>query len=176
LEPKEYGPNLKEKVREKLVETLENTCSERYGFILKVYEVDIERLEGRIESTGMQPNRGGTATFTVTYNAIVFKPFRNEVLEGQVKSVAQQGVFCQCGPMQVFISKANLADDENKFEWKGDQTPACWMSNDEKQTKIQEKTKMRIRLMGVRLSNDVSKSSAVGLITDDHLGPILNAD
>ena len=39
----------------------------------------------------------------VKYEAIVFKPFKGEVLMGQVKNVAQQGVFCQCGPMQVFI-------------------------------------------------------------------------
>jgi len=39
----------------------------------------------------------------VKYEAIVFKPFKGEVLMGQVKNVAQQGVFCQCGPMQVHI-------------------------------------------------------------------------
>ena len=64
VEPKMYGPNLKETIKEKLVEVVENTCSERYGFILKVFNVDTERLEGRIESTGMQSGRGGTATFT----------------------------------------------------------------------------------------------------------------
>jgi hypothetical protein len=81
---------------------MENTCNERYGFILKVFNPETERLEGRIESTGMRPGRGGTATFNVYYDAIVFRPFKNEVLIGVVKSVASQGVFCQCGPMQVF--------------------------------------------------------------------------
>ena len=172
MEPKEYGPNLRETVKSKLVEVVENTCSERYGFMLKVFNVDIERLEGRIESTGMTPGRGGTATFSVQYDAIVFRPFKGEVLTGQVESAQQQGVFCRCGPMQVFISKANLADDDNNFKWYGDRTPACWMSDDER--KIEEKTTLRLKLMGVRLSNDISKSSAVGLITDDHLGPIDN--
>mmetsp|Transcript_55787 Transcript_55787/g.90356 ORF Transcript_55787/g.90356 Transcript_55787/m.90356 type:complete len:171 (+) Transcript_55787:206-718(+) len=166
-----YGPNLRETIKNRLMEVMENTCSERYRFILKVFNVDTERLEGRIESTGMQSGRGGTATFTVKYEAIVFKPFKGEVLMGQVKNVAQQGVFCQCGPMQVFIARANLADDSNGLKWHGDRTPACWMSEGEKM-KIEEKTMLRLRLMGVRLSNDVSKSSAVGLITDDYLGPI----
>ena len=91
VEPSQYGPTLKEVIKQKLVEVIENTCSERYGFILKVFNVDTERLEGRIESTGMQSGRGGTATFTVTYSAIVFRPFKGEVLIGHVKSVAQQG-------------------------------------------------------------------------------------
>merc|ERR1712216_587246 len=171
VEPREYGPNLRETVQTKLREAVENTCSERYGYILKIFNVDTERLQGRIESTGMQPSRGGTATFVVNYDAVVLKPFKNEVLIGEVKSVAQQGVFCQCGPMQVFISKANLADESNGLKWFGDRTPACWMSDNEKWV-VQEKTRLRIRLMGVRLSNDLSKSSAVGLITDDFLGNV----
>eukprot|EP00277_Geminigera_cryophila_P003924 CAMPEP_0179431416 /NCGR_PEP_ID=MMETSP0799-20121207/16314_1 /TAXON_ID=46947 /ORGANISM="Geminigera cryophila, Strain CCMP2564" /LENGTH=73 /DNA_ID=CAMNT_0021208341 /DNA_START=127 /DNA_END=348 /DNA_ORIENTATION=+ len=65
-----YGPNLKETIKEKLVEVVENTCSERYGFILKVFNVDTERLEGRIESTGTQSGSG------VKYETIVFLPFR----------------------------------------------------------------------------------------------------
>ena len=162
VEPREYGPNLRETVQTKLREAVENTCSERYGYILKIFNVDTERLQGRIESTGMQPSRGGTATFVVNYDAVVFKPFKNEVLIGEVKSVAQQGVFCQCGPMQVFISKANLADESNGLKWFGDRTPACWMSDNEKWV-VQEKTRLRIRLMGVRLSNDLSKSRSVCL-------------
>jgi hypothetical protein len=45
VEPKEYGPNLTETIKKKLVEVVENTCSERYGFILKVFNVDTDRLE-----------------------------------------------------------------------------------------------------------------------------------
>jgi len=59
-----YGPNLRETIKNRLMEVMENTCSERYRFILKVFNVDTERLEGRIESTGTQSGSGGTAMFT----------------------------------------------------------------------------------------------------------------
>ena len=36
VDPKEYGPNLKKTIEERLQEVVENTCNERYGFILKV--------------------------------------------------------------------------------------------------------------------------------------------
>jgi DNA-directed RNA polymerase II subunit RPB7 len=83
---------------------VEGTCSERYGFVLRIWNIDLEHLEGRINPTGMNP--GGTAVFTVPYDAIVFKPFRGEILNGIVKSCAHQGVFVQCGPLQVRLENS----------------------------------------------------------------------
>jgi DNA-directed RNA polymerase II subunit RPB7 len=86
VEPKDYGPKLDETIRRKLINEVENTCNERYGFILKVAKLNIDRLEGKINPTGMYP--GGTAVFTISYDAIVFKAFRGEVINGIVKTSA----------------------------------------------------------------------------------------
>ena len=50
---------------------------------------------------------------------------------------------------QVFIAKVNLADEDNRLKWCGDATPQCWMSEDET-AKIEEKTMLRLKLMGLR--------------------------
>ena len=81
---------------------VENTSSYRYGFIIKVFNIDLERLEGKLDPTGMLP--GGKAIFTVTYDAIVFKPFKKEVLSGIVTTEQKQGLFVQCGPLRVSLS------------------------------------------------------------------------
>uniref|UniRef100_A0A7S0HG55 DNA-directed RNA polymerase II subunit RPB7 n=1 Tax=Hanusia phi TaxID=3032 RepID=A0A7S0HG55_9CRYP len=169
VEPKYYGPSLAVVIKQRLQDEVENSCSERYGIVLKVFNIDVDNLEGKIMPTGMHP--GGTAVFTVPYDAIVFKPFKGEVLNGIVKSSAAQGLFVQCGPLQVFIAKANLADDNNGLEWRGDNTPPCWMSRDERVV-IQDKTHLRLRILGTRIQNDISQCSAVGTILDDYLGPI----
>ena len=93
VEPKMYGPNLKETIKEKLVEVVENTCSERYGFILKVFNVDTERLEGRIESTGMQSGRGGTATFT---GSRAWACARALSISGCLSTLFLSPCFCPC--------------------------------------------------------------------------------
>ena len=36
MDPRDYGPSLKDTIKNKLVQVMENTCHERYGFILKV--------------------------------------------------------------------------------------------------------------------------------------------
>mmetsp|Transcript_50353 Transcript_50353/g.119259 ORF Transcript_50353/g.119259 Transcript_50353/m.119259 type:complete len:185 (+) Transcript_50353:261-815(+) len=169
VDPKDYGPNLTETIKRKLVAEVENTCSERHGFILKVFNIDVDRLEGKIMSTGMNP--GGTANFTVPYDAIVFKPFRGEVLNGIVKQSAQQGLFVLCGPLQVFIAKTNLCDENNRLIWNPDNSPPCWMSDDQR-TIIKDGSHLRVRIIGVRMSPDMTNSSAVGTILDDYLGPL----
>uniref|UniRef100_A0A7S0VYG7 DNA-directed RNA polymerase II subunit RPB7 n=1 Tax=Hemiselmis tepida TaxID=464990 RepID=A0A7S0VYG7_9CRYP len=169
VDPKDYGPALNDTIKRKLTNEVDNTCSERYGFIIKVFNIDIERLEGKINPTGMNP--GGTAIFKVPYDAIVFKPFRGEVLNGIVKTSAQQGLFVQCGPLQVFIAKTNLSSEDNQIVWNPEHSPPCWMSEDGKVV-IQDGSHMRLRLIGVRMSNDITNANAVGTILDDYLGPL----
>mmetsp|Transcript_31703 Transcript_31703/g.65626 ORF Transcript_31703/g.65626 Transcript_31703/m.65626 type:complete len:184 (-) Transcript_31703:45-596(-) len=168
VDPKDYGPQLTETIKRKLTMEVENTCSEKHGFILKAFNIDIERLEGRINPTGMHP--GGTAVFKVPYDAIVFKPFRGEVLNAIVKTSAQQGLFAFCGPLQVFIAKTNLSNEDNKLLWNADASPPCWMSEDQRII-IRDGSQLRVRIIGIRMSSDLT-TSAVGTILDDYLGPI----
>lgn len=46
----------------------------------------------------------GQAQFKVEYNAIVFKPFKNEVVDGVVNNVSKMGIFLDVGPLSVFVS------------------------------------------------------------------------
>jgi DNA-directed RNA polymerase II subunit RPB7 len=72
-------------MRAKLINQLhaevEGTCTGRYGYIITVVTVtDIGK--GKVqEGTGF-------ATFEVKYTAIVFKPFRGEVLDTTVTEVS----------------------------------------------------------------------------------------
>jgi hypothetical protein len=47
----------------------------------------------------------GWAEFKLQYDAIVFRPFKGEVLECVVKEVNKFGFFAECGPQQVFVSE-----------------------------------------------------------------------
>lgn len=46
----------------------------------------------------------GTAEFNVEYQALVFKPYKNEVVDGVVTTVNKMGFFAEVGPLQVFVS------------------------------------------------------------------------
>jgi DNA-directed RNA polymerase II subunit RPB7 len=73
----------------KLYADVEGTCSGRFGYIISVIGIlDIGR--GTVVSgTGMS----GQAEFITRYRAIVFKPFKGEVVDGVVNNVTKVGAF-----------------------------------------------------------------------------------
>ena len=48
----------------------------------------------------------GFAQYNVGYRAIVWRPFKGEVVDGAVQSVVSNGFFVDVGGLSVFVSKA----------------------------------------------------------------------
>jgi DNA-directed RNA polymerase II subunit RPB7 len=97
LHPKYFGRKMDEILLQRLHAEVESTCTGRYGYIVCVTTVDSVSKGRIIEGTGM-------ATFVVKYRAIVFRPFKGEVVDAIVTQVNQMGFFAEVGPLQVFVS------------------------------------------------------------------------
>jgi len=97
----------------KLYADVEGTCSGQFGYIIAVVSIlDIGK--------GMVLSGSGQAEFITRYRAIVFKPFKGEVVDGIVNNVnkvrylffcrflslyaLQMGFFADVGPLTVFVS------------------------------------------------------------------------
>jgi DNA-directed RNA polymerase II subunit RPB7 len=66
----------------KLYSDVEGTCSGQFGFIIAVVSIsDIGK--------GMVISGNGQAEFVTRYRAIVFKPFKGEVVDGVVHNVTR---------------------------------------------------------------------------------------
>jgi DNA-directed RNA polymerase II subunit RPB7 len=106
LQPMHFGPKMADILVQRLHAEVEGTCTGRYGYIVCVTTVD-DVGEGRIlEGTGL-------AKFTIKYRAIVFRPFKGEVVDAIVTQVNQMGFFAEVGPLQVFIS--NHVSERKQF-------------------------------------------------------------
>ena len=57
-------------------------------------------------SSGKVQDTTGEVIFKVKFKALVFKPFKGEILDGLVSEVNQDGIFIESGPLRSFISKA----------------------------------------------------------------------
>ncbi|KAF9039162.1 hypothetical protein BJ165DRAFT_1416534 [Panaeolus papilionaceus] len=57
---------------------------------------------------GMGHSGSGLAEFITRYRAIVFKPFKGEVVDGVVNNVNKMGFFADVGPLTVFVSHQEL--------------------------------------------------------------------
>lgn len=160
LEPKDFGPDWHKRLNSKLTEEVEGTCSNRHGYIIKVQQIVGPICHGMLqEGTGM-------AVFTVPYEAIVFKPFKNEVVEGVVTTVTKVGFYAHVGPLEVFVSKQLIPGD-----YKFDPVGQCF-TNDDHSLKIAQKNAVLLKIQG--LSMNEGNLYAIGTIKEDYLGPTEN--
>lgn len=162
LHPRLLGPNVNEHLKQKLLHTVEGSCSGRHGYIISVTEI-VSQSKGQIrEGTGI-------TCFTIKFNAIVFRPFKGEVLDAVVTKVNKMGFFAEVGPLPVFVSKhaipADMVFDQNS-------NPPSYVSQvtDEQPIRIRPDSEVRLRIVGTHF--DVNEIRAIGTIRDDYLGVI----
>eukprot|EP00158_Paraphelidium_tribonemae_P000351 Partr_v1_DN21738_c0_g1_i1_m7602 putative RNA polymerase II len=159
LHPSFFGGHLREFLRQKLHEEVEGTCSGRYGYIIAVASVE-DIGSGRIQE-GI-----GSAEYNVTYKAIVFKPFKGEVLDARVTIVNKMGFFAEAGPLTVFVSNHLIPED---MEFDSNSNPPCYQTDDQT-VKLEKDEWVRVKIVGTRV--DATEIFAIGTIKEDYLGVI----
>src|SRR4051795_6134596 len=87
LHPSFFGPQMQRFMNDKLHKDVEGTCSGRYGYIVTVVKVTTIG-KGRILPGS------GLAEFNVKYQAIVFKPYKGEVVDAVVSTVNKVETCC----------------------------------------------------------------------------------
>jgi DNA-directed RNA polymerase subunit E'/Rpb7 len=80
LHPSYFGPNMQAQLKDKLYADVEGTCTGRYGYVITVLQLHT------IGKGKILPG-SGLAEFKVNYQAIVFKPYKGEVLDAIVTTV-----------------------------------------------------------------------------------------
>jgi len=157
LHPRYFGEGLLDRVKEKLFYDVEGTCTGKYGFVIAITSID-DIGDGVIESST------GFATYNLKFKAIVFRPFKNEVLDGVVEQVNKVGIFIKSGPQNCFISRHSIPSD---MQFDGNST--SYRTSDENLT-IEVGSQVRYKVVGMRI--DASDIFAIGTLMDDYLGPL----
>lgn len=98
LHPSFFDNTADSRIRERLYEDMEGKV-EGTEMIIQIIEIDEISEPVLVPGTGM-------AKYTLSYRAIVWRPFRGEVVDGQVTSVVNNGFFVDVGALSVFVSKA----------------------------------------------------------------------
>uniref|UniRef100_A0A669CEJ7 DNA-directed RNA polymerase subunit n=1 Tax=Oreochromis niloticus TaxID=8128 RepID=A0A669CEJ7_ORENI len=161
LHPRYFGPNLLNTVKQKLFTEVEGTCTGKYGFVIAVTTID------NIGAGVIQPGRG-FVLYPVKYKAIVFRPFKGEVVDAVVTQVNKVGLFTEIGPMSCFISRHSIPSE---MEFDPNSNPPCYKTVDE-DIVIQQDDEIRLKIVGTRVDkNDIF---AIGSLMDDYLGKLLD--
>ena len=56
--------------------------------------------------------------FKVKFEALVFRPFKGEILDGMVTDVTGDGIFIESGPLKSFISKQVRVQSNPERDWR----------------------------------------------------------
>lgn len=89
MHPSYFNPSLSAYLKLSLRRQVEGSCSGRLGYIIAVTQDNLDQPEGADEDEGMRGRikEDGQAVFRLRYQAIVYRPFRGEVVDGVVASV-----------------------------------------------------------------------------------------
>ena len=93
IEPEFLNSNIKEKIFEK-INTLADTCSQDYGYILKIFKNTIRIPNGIVSTTG--PG----VYFTVSFKAKTIKPEIGKKYIGEVYAVYSYGILVKVEKMK----------------------------------------------------------------------------
>ncbi|GAA5866769.1 hypothetical protein JCM8547_003558 [Rhodosporidiobolus lusitaniae] len=162
MHPSYFNAALAGHLSQELRRQVEGSCSGRLGYIIAVIQEDAGEAgyhRGRISEDGQ-------AVFSIKYQAIVYRPFRGEVVDGVVGNVNKMGIFVDVGPLQCFISTHLVPPD---FAFDPNANPPCFSSTEDTLS-IQKGTKIRLKIVGTRV--DATEIFAIGTIKEDYLGPL----
>ncbi|KAI5072927.1 hypothetical protein GOP47_0013033 [Adiantum capillus-veneris] len=146
---------------ELILEVNKKKCSEDNGFY--VTPRTIQQIgQGRVRSMT------GAVAFPVKFTCIVFKPFKNQVLQAEVKKVYRSGCFLSCGPLDDIFLHETMMEGCHFFQNEGTES-ACF-KNEDGGYEIRAKSILRVRLIGLKWVEDQRTFKALASINGDYLG------
>mmetsp|Transcript_20282 Transcript_20282/g.22977 ORF Transcript_20282/g.22977 Transcript_20282/m.22977 type:complete len:168 (+) Transcript_20282:2-505(+) len=159
ITPDLLGPNLESTIEKKLIESVEGEVSGKHGYIISILTIAPGwKKSGKIKDTS------GDVLFTLSYRALLFKPYKNEVLLAVVHRVEPDGIYCLVGPMEIFLSQKQLPAE---FSFDDSAGVNAYISED-RRDEIKPNTDLRVKIIGLSLETD--RMSVVGVINEDYLG------
>ncbi|RMY32512.1 hypothetical protein D0866_06562 [Hortaea werneckii] len=155
LHPSFFGAQASEYIIDQLYRDREGSNT---GTMMIIAIIDIEDISEPKIIPG-----SGYAQYNVSYRAIVWRPFRGEVVDGMVSSVVNNGFFVDVGGLSVFVSKA-MIPSSLKYTMEG-ATPSFTDGVDQT---VERGSQVRLRIKGIR--GEMGQMFAIGSIREDYLG------
>ncbi len=111
VEPHELGGELGKVMLERLRRRYSDRFIPGIGYIVEV-------LNARREKFGRASPFDGNIYFKVMFEALIFMPELMEIVEGEVVSVVDYGIFVDLGAVRALVHISQLADDYFSYDGK----------------------------------------------------------
>ena len=144
--PSLFGMKLNDAALQILREQMERTVDKELGVIVSLHNA-------KIKSTGRVLQGDGAAFFDVEFEALVFQPQVNEVVDGEVSAIVEFGAFVRIGPIDGLIHVSQIANDFFSFDKRNG-----WLSGKETKKTVKKGDKLRAKIATVSLKDTIASS------------------
>lgn len=150
--PEKLGREVEAVVKETLQEKLEGSIDKTLGVFIAITDV-ISVGEGRILPGD------GAIYYEAEFNAIVYKPEIQEIVEGEVVEIVEFGAFVNIGPLDCLIHVSQVADDFTFYDEKN----ARLTGKGGSKHSLSVGDKVRARIVAVSLNEQEPRDSKIGM-------------
>ena len=149
--PEKFGENLDKVVEEIVQQTFEGTMRRHHGVI--VVADNIKPIgDGKII------HGDGAMYQNVSFDALVFRPDLQEVLDGIVCEIVEFGAFCHIGPLDALIHMSQIMNDYVEVDSESEM-----IVGKEKKKTLKTGDAIRTRIVAVSMNDLSARESKIGL-------------
>jgi len=151
IPPDKFAEDLDEVVTKIVQSSFEGSMKKNYGII--VLAENIKPI-----GDGIVIHGDGAMYQKVAFDALVFKPDLQEVLDGIVCEIVEFGAFCHIGPLDALIHMSQIMNDYVEVDAENEV-----ITGKEKKMKLQTGDTVRARVVAVSLNELSARESKIGL-------------
>ncbi|MGB3458618.1 MAG: DNA-directed RNA polymerase [Halobacteriota archaeon] len=149
--PERLGDDLRLVVKEMLQDRLEGRMDKKLGMFIAIQDI-VDVKDGRI----MIGDAG--VYYETIFDALVFRPKMQEIVEGAVVEIVEFGAFVEIGPLDGLLHISQITDEYISYDEKG----AKLVTKDTSRT-LGEGDKVRARIVAISLNERDPGDSKIGL-------------
>ncbi|MGA9098790.1 MAG: DNA-directed RNA polymerase [Methanotrichaceae archaeon] len=151
IEPTKLGDPIEEAVNRALRDKYEAVVDKVLGTIVAVLGAD-EIGDGHILAGD------GAIYYNVIFEALVFKPEMQEIIEGEVVEIVKFGAFLSMGPFDGLLHVSQITNEYISYDEKNSR-----LVSKESNKSLGEGDKVRARVIAVSLNEKEPRESKIGL-------------
>lgn len=163
LHPRDFGRNVKDRLKKILVKEVSGSNFGKDGHVIAVCRVDQSVSRGKLQTAT------GLAVFHIKFEAILLRPYVNEVYKTQVDLCNQHGFFARIGPLEIFVT-CHLFQQAYEYKWIPDQEEWVSGTEDDERITISKDSTVFLRIVSCDLRE--GKWTVVGKIDEYPLGVV----
>lgn len=149
--PERFGEDLDEVIEEIVQKTFEGTIRKNHGLIVVTQNI-------KPIGDGMVIHGDGALYQKVEFEALVFKPEMQEIVNGIICEIAEFGAFCHIGPFDALIHMSQIMNDYVEIDTENE-----LIVGKEKKRKLRVGDSVRARIVAISLNEVSARESKIGL-------------